>query len=58
MIVGGDFICALSQAKCNGNMDYSKALDKLARGLELTDVWATAHPRAIYTHYTHTERHD
>ena len=35
-------------------MNYSKALDKLVRGLELTDVWATTHPRAIYTHYTPT----
>ena len=33
-------------------MNYSKALDKLVRGLELTDVWATTYPRAIYTHYT------
>jgi len=52
MIVGGDFNCVLSQADCTGNMNYSKALDKLVRGLELTDVWATIHPRAIYTHYT------
>ena len=52
MIVGGDFNCVLSQADCTGNMNYSKALDKPVRGLKLTDVWATTHPRAIYTHYT------
>ena len=52
MIVGGDFNCVLSQADCTGNMNYSKALDKLVRGFELTDVWTTTHTRAIYTHYT------
>jgi len=52
MIVGGDFSCVLSQAECTGNFNYSKALDKLVRGLELTDVWAPAQSRAIYTHYT------
>ena len=52
MIVGGDFNCVLWQAECTGNMNYSKVLDKLVHGLELTDVWALAQPRAIYTHYT------
>jgi len=51
MIVGGDFNCILSQADCTGNMNYSKALDKMVRGFELTDVWAPAQTRAIYTHY-------
>ena len=52
MIVEGDFNCVLSQADCTGNMNYSEVLNKLVRGLELTDVWAPAQPRAIYTHYT------
>jgi endonuclease/exonuclease/phosphatase family metal-dependent hydrolase len=52
LIVGGHLNCVLSQADCTGNMNYSKALDKPVRGLKLTDVWATTHPRAIYTHYT------
>jgi len=52
MLVGGDFNCFLSQADCTGNMNYSNALDKPVRGLELTHVWAPAQPRAIYTHYT------
>ena len=33
-------------------MNYSKTLDILVRGLALTDVLATAHPRAISIHYT------
>ena len=49
MMVGGDFNCVLLQA---GNMNYSKALDKLVQGLELTDVWKTTNNRAISTHYT------
>ena len=52
MIVGRDFNCVLSQADCTGNRNYSKALDKLVQGLELTDVWQTTTNRAIYTHYT------
>jgi len=52
MIVGGDFNSVLSQADCTGNMNYSKALDKLVNGLKLTDVWTPTQPRAIYTHYT------
>jgi len=54
-ILGDDFNCVLSQADCTGNMNYSKTLDKLVCGLEPTDVWATAHPRVIYTHYTPQE---
>jgi len=50
MTVEGDFNYVLSQMDCTGNINYSKSLKKLVRGLELTDVWATAHPRAIYTH--------
>ena len=32
-------------------MNYNKSLDKLVRGLELTDVWARAHPRDIHEQY-------
>jgi len=52
MILGGDFNCVLSKADCTGNLNFSKALNKLVRGLELTEISARAHPRAIYTHYT------
>ena len=50
-IIGGDFNCVLSQADCTGNMNYTKALDNLVRGLEVTDVWETILPEP-YTHYT------
>jgi len=33
-------------------MNHSKALDRLVHGFDLTDVWETIPPRAIYTHYT------
>ena len=52
MIVGGDLNCVLSHADCTGNMNYSKALDKLVHGLKLTDVWKPTQPRAIYTLYS------
>ena len=52
MTVGGDFNCVLSQTDCTGNMNYSKVLNKLVQGLELTDVWKTTNNRAIYTQYT------
>jgi exonuclease III len=52
MIIGGDFNCVLSQTDRTGNMNYSTALDRMVRGLDLTDVWETISTRAIYTHYT------
>jgi exonuclease III len=52
MIIGGDFNCVLSQTDCTGNINYSKALDRVVCGFDLTDVWETILPRAIYTHYT------
>jgi len=42
----------MSQADSNGNMNYSKDLEKLVRGFELTDVWVTISPSDKYTHYT------
>jgi len=52
IIIGGGFNCVLSQTDCTGNINYSKALDGVVRGFDLTDVWETINPRAIYTHYT------
>jgi len=51
IIVGRNFNCVLSQVDCIGNMNYSKALDKLVRGFELTDVWERS-PQG-YTHTLH-----
>jgi len=51
MISGGDFNCVLSQAECTGNLNYSKALDKVVRRFGLIDAWGRNPPRAIYTHY-------
>jgi hypothetical protein len=33
-------------------MNFGKALEKIARGFGLVDVWETVPPRAAYTHYT------
>jgi hypothetical protein len=48
----GDFNCVLTNSHCTGNINYSKALEKIVRGLDLVDVWGTVLPRAVYTHYT------
>ena len=48
----GDFIFIMPQSGCIGNINYSKALDEVLRSLELTDVWATSHSRAINTNCT------
>jgi len=48
MIIVGDFKCVLPQTHCTGNINYSKALDRMVRGFDLTDVWERITPRAIY----------
>jgi hypothetical protein len=52
VVLGEDFNCILTNADCTGNINYSKALEKIVRGLNLVDVWGTVPPRAIYTHHT------
>jgi hypothetical protein len=48
----GDFKFIMPQSGCIGNIKYSKALDEVLPSLELTDVWATSHSRAINTNCT------
>jgi hypothetical protein len=52
MILGGDFICVLAQADCTRKVNFSRALQELARIYELVDVRAAKPTRAVYTHYT------
>jgi len=52
MILGGDFNCVLSTADCTGQGNYSKALARLVRGLDLRDAWDETTTRTVFTHYT------
>jgi len=52
MIIGGDFICALTKKDCTGHFNYSRDLNYLIRGFDLIDMWEAAPERGIYTHYT------
>jgi len=52
MIVGGDFNCVLIQTDNTGHFNYSKALDRIIRGVELQDVWRANPLRTIFTHYS------
>jgi len=38
-IPAGDFNCLISKADCTGQSNYSKALERLVRGLDLRDAW-------------------
>jgi len=51
MVEAGDFNCVLSTADCTGQGNYSKALARLIRGLDLRDAW-DATTRTVFTHYT------
>jgi hypothetical protein len=48
MVIRGDFNCVLSQTDCTGNINYSKALDRMVRGFDLIDVWETIPPPELY----------
>jgi hypothetical protein len=47
----GDFNCVLSQTDCTGNINYSKALERVVRDFDLTDVWETTPQIYIYALY-------
>jgi exonuclease III len=53
MILAGDFNCTLAQTDCTGTPNNSAALNKLIKGLGLTDAW-NPQTRESYTHYTAT----
>ena len=52
MILAGDFNCVTTNDDCTGQRNWSRALARLIKGLDLTDVWES-NPTA-YTHYTAT----
>ena len=52
VIVGGDFNCIFAKMDSTGHFNYSRALNELVRGFDLVDMWASAHERGIYKHYT------
>jgi exonuclease III len=54
MILAGDFNCTLAQIDCTGTPNNSAALNKLIKGLGLTDAWNPQTTREGYTHYTTT----
>ena len=51
MILAGDFNFVLSNAACTGQGNYSKALARLVRWLDLRDAWDVAPKRTVFTHY-------
>jgi endonuclease/exonuclease/phosphatase family metal-dependent hydrolase len=51
-IFTGDFNCVLSNVDCTGQCNYSRALEKLIKVLDLTDVWEASQTRPTYTRYT------
>jgi exonuclease III len=52
IIVRGDFNCVLAITGVIGYFNYSRALNELAQGFDLVDMWATALERGIHTHFT------
>jgi hypothetical protein len=52
VIMGKDFNCVQTNTDCNGTINFSKVLDKVAHGFGLVDVWETVPPRAVCIHYT------
>jgi hypothetical protein len=55
MILAGDFNCVISNADCRGQGNYSKALERLVRGLDLRDAWDATPEGTIFTHYTYKD---
>ena len=51
-IIAGDFNCVISNADCKGQSNYSKALERLVRGLDFRDAWDATPVRIIFNHYT------
>ena len=44
----GDINCVLTNTDCTRNINFSKALEKIVRGIGLVDVWESVPPRAVY----------
>ena len=45
MFMGEDFNCVLTNTDCNGIINFSKVLDKLAHGFGVVDVWENVPPQ-------------
>ena len=52
MILARDFNCVLSKADCTGQINHTKAFERLVGGLELRDAWDATPKRIVFTHYT------
>jgi len=52
MIMEEDFNCVLTNTDCNGSINFSEVLDKVAHGFGIVSVWETVPPRAVCTHHT------
>jgi len=50
ILLGGDFSCTLEASDTTGNINYSRALADLVRGLSLTYSWLSNPKRKVYTH--------
>jgi exonuclease III len=52
IILAGDFNCTMAPTDCTGTNNHSAALEKLIKGIGLTDAWNPTQTRRGYTHYT------
>ena len=50
--MAGDFNGVISQADCTGKPNMSRALEKIAKGIRLYDVWDKHPHTTAHTHYT------
>jgi hypothetical protein len=51
IILAGDFNCTIAPIDSTGTNNRSVALDKLIKGLGLTDAWNPTHGMRCFTHY-------
>jgi hypothetical protein len=50
MIIGDDFNCILTNSDCNGTINFSEVLDKVAHGFGVDDVWGNCISQSrVYT---------
>jgi len=49
-----DFSRVLAKTDCAGQLNYSRGLEGIVRGFNLTYVWEATPPRSVDTHYTGT----
>jgi hypothetical protein len=54
IILAGDFNCTIAPTDCTCTNNHSAALEKLIKGLGLTDAWNPTQARRGFTHYTAT----